>query len=205
MHSRPSARIARAVEATLVVVGIVCLARYGWLQVELRRLETESHAAVTRMLAGQDTSAPLKLVSDPIEPAPDPLLVGQIDIPRLRFSAAILAGDDDGALGAAIAYLPDTAFPWEDGNAVLAGHRDRLFRPLAQIRSGDDIWLSTRHGVFQYRVSRTFVVRPADVWVLDSVPGIDLTLITCYPFVYVGHAPQRFVVRAQKVASAPYR
>jgi sortase A len=199
MRSSRLLRIARALELILAIAGIACLARYAWLHVELQRLEAGSRDAVTIMLAPGEPASPASGAADPARPAPDPLLIGAIDIPRLRFSAAIVSGDDAGALDAAIGYLPDSAFPWEEGNSVLAGHRDRLFRPLARIRAGDDLWLSTRHGTFRYRVDRTFIVDPADVWVLDSVPGVDLTLITCYPFVYVGHAPQRFVVRAQKV------
>ena len=64
---------------------------------------------------------------------------------------------------------------------------------------GDDIWLATPHGDFHYRVRRTLVVNPGDVWVLDALPHVHLTLITCFPFIYVGHAPQRFIVQAEKI------
>jgi sortase A len=199
---RPSWLLA-ALEWTLVAVGVACLARYAWLSREIDRLESGNRAAVTRMLAERGHVPSLPALSPrALEPAvlpPDPLLLGQLDIPRLSLSAAVRVGDDSSVLGGAVGYLPETAPPWEAGNSVLAAHRDRLFRPLARIRVGDDIRLSTRHGDFQYRVSRTFVVSPSDVWVLDSMPDVDLTLITCYPFVYVGHAPQRFVVRARKI------
>lgn len=76
---------------------------------------------------------------------------------------------------------------------------DSFFRPLQEIRIGDDIRLSTSHGEFWYRVRRALVVDPEDVWVLDSLPRVNLTLITCFPFSYVGHAPRRFVVQAEKV------
>jgi sortase A len=201
MRSSRSLSIARTLEAILVIVGVACLARYGWLHFEIARLESDNRAAVTRMLAERAHAPPLHETSNP--PGPDPGLIGELDIPRLRLSAAVIAGDDRIVLDSAIGYLPDSAFPWEEGNSVLAGHRDRLFRPLAQIRIGDTIRLSTRHGDFQYRVLRTFVVGPSDVWVLGPSPDVDLTLITCYPFVYVGHAPRRFIVRAQKIAFTP--
>jgi sortase A len=191
-----------ALEWTLLVAGIVCLARYAWMSREVEKLESENRSAVARMLADRALHQPSALKPSALEPSAlggDPLLIGQLDIPRLRLSAAIRVGDDSDVLGGAVGYLQDTALPWEEGNTALAAHRDRLFRPLRGIRVGDDIQLSTRHGDFQYRVSRTLIVSPADVWVLNSVPGVDLTLITCYPFVYVGHAPQRFVVRARKI------
>ncbi len=96
-------------------------------------------------------------------------------------------------------YLPDTPLPWQPGNSALAAHRDRLFRPLERIRVGDDIWLSTEHGDLQYEVSRTLIVNPNDVWVLNPSPDANLTLITCFPFSYVGHAPKRFIVQAKKI------
>ena len=198
MRSSRSSYVAHALEVILVIIGVGCLARYTWLRVELERIEQENHAAVTRMLAERALAPPLNEASP--SPEPDRGLIGELDIPRLGLSTAVLAGDDQEVLDSAIGYLRDSAFPWEEGNSVLAGHRDRLFRPLAQIRIGDDIWLSTRHGDFQYRVIRTLVVNPRDVWVLDPSPDVNLTLITCYPFVYVGHAPQRFVVRAQKIS-----
>ncbi len=96
-------------------------------------------------------------------------------------------------------YLPDTPLPWKPGNSAFAAHRDRLFRPLERIRVGDDIRLSTIHGDFQYKVTRSLVVNPKDLWVLDPSPDADLTLITCFPFEYVGRAPKRFIVQARKI------
>jgi LPXTG-site transpeptidase (sortase) family protein len=189
MRGDASSRFRRGAEWALLAVGVACLAAYGWTQHEIQRLTSDNQIAVTRMLAEREGS--------------DPGLIGELEIPRLHFSAAVRDGDDDGVLTAAVGYLPDTALPWTQGNSVFAAHRDRLFKPLEQILVGDDIRLSTRHGDFQYRVSRTFVVDPGDVWVLGPAPGVDLTLITCYPFVYVGHAPHRFIVRAQKTRQLP--
>ena len=198
MRSDRASRRRGAMAWLLFAIGVACLARYGWMQLEIQRLESENQRAVTRMLAERD--GPRAVDEPPALVESDPGLVGELDIPRLHFSAAVRAGEDDGVLDASVGHLTDTALPWEAGNSVLAAHRDRLFRPLEKIHVGDDIWLFTRHGDFQYRVSRTFVVNPGDVWVLDPSPDVELTLITCYPFVYVGHAPHRFVVRAHKVS-----
>ena len=194
------------VEWMLVLMGVACLSTYGWMSYRIAQLERESRSAVARMLAEREKerAAPEK-VPEPVEPspeaipAPDDGLIGELDIPRLHLSAAVMTGDDRHVLAGAVGYLPDTALPWTAGNTALAAHRDRLFRPLQGIRYGDEIRLSTRHGDFTYHVVRTFVVGPEDVWVLNATPNVDLTLITCYPFVYVGHAPHRFIVRAQKV------
>jgi sortase A len=89
--------------------------------------------------------------------------------------------------------------PGELGNVGLAGHRDSFFRPLRHIRPGDMIALHTPNGPFQYRVESTRVVSPANVEVLAPADKPELTLITCFPFNYVGPAPHRFVVRAVQV------
>ena len=189
-------RWSRVLEWTFVAIGVASLSRYAWLSYEADRLESESLVAASPLVRAAEPSA--------LSPAPllmgDPAIIGALDIPRLRLSAAVRAGDDDDALAGAVGYLPDTPPPWEEGNTALAAHRDRLFRPLADIRAGDAIFVSTRHGSFEYRVVRTLIVNPQDVWVLEPVPDVDLTLLTCYPFWYAGHAPQRFVVRARKVS-----
>jgi sortase A len=87
----------------------------------------------------------------------------------------------------------------------LAGHRDTFFRPLRRIQPGDEIRLATRRGTFRYRVIRQMVVEPDELWVLDSSPRAGLTLITCYPFDYVGPAPRRFIVHAEHIANVSER
>jgi sortase A len=112
--------------------------------------------------------------------------------------AVVMEGDET-VLQSAVEYLPDTPPPWQIGNGALAAHRDGIFRPLRGIRVGDDVLLATPRGDFHYRVRRTLIVNSGDVWVLDPLPHVNLTLITCFPFVYVGHAPQRFIVQAEKI------
>ncbi|HUK34343.1 MAG TPA: class D sortase [Vicinamibacterales bacterium] len=185
--------VARLIEVVLITVGMVALVRYGWMTLEMWQREWANREAATRLLNAPETS------SSPFATDPDPEFIGKLDIPRLNITAAVRVGDDDEVLAGAIGYLSDTPLPWAHGNTTFAAHRDRIFRPLADIQVGDEIRLWTRHGNFSYAVSRTFVVNPTDLWVLDDADGVDLTLITCYPFVYVGRAPQRFVVRARKL------
>jgi sortase A len=124
--------------------------------------------------------------------------IGEIRIPRLGLAAMVLQGDSDPILRLAVGHLADTALPGESGNVVLAGHRDTFFRPLERLRAGDVIALNTRAGAFTYLVESTFVVPPTDLQVLRPTGQPTLTLITCYPFAYIGSAPNRFVVRARE-------
>jgi len=126
-------------------------------------------------------------------------LVGRLEIPRLGFSTIVLEGSDSRTLRGGVGRIPETAEPGESGNVVLGGHRDTVFRPLRGIRVGDSIVMVTPSGRYRYIVDWTKVVSPADTSSLRPTPGPALTLVTCYPFRYVGPAPQRFIVRARQI------
>ena len=125
--------------------------------------------------------------------------VGSLEIVRVGLSGVVVEGDSDAVLDRAIGHLPDTPLPWQPGNSALAAHRDALFRPLRDVRLGDILRLKTPYGDFDYRVRETLIVKPTDVWVIDPTPTSMLTLISCYPFQYIGHAPERFIVRADRM------
>ena len=123
-------------------------------------------------------------------------LVGQLEIPRLNVSVIVIEGDDDATLARAVGHVRGTALPWESGNTVMAGHRDTFFRPLKNLGEGDQILMTTPRGTFEYRVASR-IVEPDDLSVLAPTSARSLTLVTCYPFVYVGRAQKRFIVHAQ--------
>ena len=129
--------------------------------------------------------------------------IGMLEIPRLGLSSVVIEGDDVAALLLGVGHLADTPLPWHGGNSVLAAHRDTFFRPLAGIRRNDVIRFSTADAEFEYVVKETMVVEPTDVEVLDPTDTATLTLITCYPFDYVGPAPNRFIVKAERRSRAP--
>jgi len=128
-------------------------------------------------------------------------LIGRIEIPRLDVKAIVREGDDEGTLRHAVGHIPSTAFPGEIGNVALAAHRDTIFRPLRNIRKDDRIIVSTLDGTYEYQVQSTKIVVPTDVSVLKASAGKELTLVTCYPFYYIGSAPRRFVVHAVQVGA----
>jgi len=125
--------------------------------------------------------------------------LAELEIPRLRMSVAVFEGDDEGVLRIGAGHIPGTALPVGHGNIGIAAHRDSFFRPLRNIHRNDTIRLTTPAGVARYVVTKTEIVRPTDIEVLGNAPGRDLTLVTCYPFSFLGHAPQRFIVFAQKI------
>ena len=122
-------------------------------------------------------------------------------IPRIGLEVPVLEGTDESTLKRAVGHIEDTAIPGAAGNSGIAGHRTSFFRGLKDIRPGDVIELETPAGVERYRVERTWIVDPEDVSVLEPTPSPSVTLVTCYPFNYVGSAPRRFIVRAVRATT----
>jgi sortase A len=123
-------------------------------------------------------------------------VIGRLEVPRLGLSAIAREGVDSRTLRSAVGHVPDTALPGERGNAAFAAHRDTFFRKLKDVRRGDRVVITTPEGAYEYVVQNTRVVPPTDVSVLEPTDEAALTLVTCYPFDYVGSAPERFIVRA---------
>jgi len=158
---------------------------------QARRLEKLESDAASGMGASVPGSGPM----GPLQPG-DPF--GRISIPRIGLSAIVAEGDDDDTLRHAVGHIPGTAAPWSAGNVALAGHRDTFFRGLSRVRLDDVIELETMRGTFKYRVERITVVGPQDIQVVQF-PEWDLTLVTCFPFHYVGPAPQRYIVQGTRL------
>jgi sortase A len=129
--------------------------------------------------------------------------IGMLRIPRLGLEANVREGVDEDTLAVAAGRIPGTSRTPREGNLAVAAHRDTHFRPLRNVRLGDEVRLETPDGTFAYQVTDLVIVDPEDVWVLNSAAKPSLTLITCYPFTYVGNAPRRFVVRATRVGPTP--
>uniref|UniRef100_Q01WM4 Sortase family protein n=1 Tax=Solibacter usitatus (strain Ellin6076) TaxID=234267 RepID=Q01WM4_SOLUE len=127
-------------------------------------------------------------------------LVGKLEVTRLHISAMVREGVDEATLAIAAGRIPHTALPGTIGNVGIAAHRDTLFHNLKDVRLGDEIKLTTLEGEYVYRVVSRRIVAPSDVWILDLTQAERvLTLLTCYPFYYIGSAPWRFIVGVVQV------
>lgn len=135
----------------------------------------------------------------PLLPRRDSALVGRLDIPRVQISVMVAEGTSSRVLRLAAGHVPGTALPGESGNAVVAAHRDTFFRRLGELKSGDVIRLAVPGRQYVYSVSFADIVGPDETWVLQPSAGQSLTLVTCYPFYFVGPAPKRFVIRAHRI------
>src|SRR4051812_8368354 len=125
-------------------------------------------------------------------------MLGRLEIKRIGVSVIIAEGVDGKTLRRAVGHIPGTALPGEPGNIGIAGHRDTYFRALSEVRENDEITLTTADGAYSYRVDSVKIVAPDDTGVLNDSGLPVLTLVTCYPFYFVGPAPKRFIVRAHR-------
>lgn len=157
----------------------------GWI------FEQREGRALEQLLSATSTPRPPATVTTG--------LIGRIQIPRLSVSAIVFEGISSSTLRRAVGHIPGTAFPGQRGNVGISGHRDTFFRPLRNIRRNDIITLTTLLGEYRYRVVSTKIVGPNDVGVLKPSGNEILTLVTCYPFYFVGAAPDRFIVRAERI------
>ena len=129
-------------------------------------------------------------------------ILGHMEIPRLGVSVAVLQGTSSRTLRHGVGHVQGTVIPGAPGNSAIAGHRDTFFRALKDIHAGDEIEIKTAETASRFLVDWARVVAPEDISVLDSTSESALTLVTCYPFHFIGAAPKRFVVRAHKIPTA---
>ena len=209
-------------ELLFLVAGLVAIDYYLWVSARATLTQAYDHWSFAEQLQGRAVSIDgfVKNEMDallgrrsqpvatprveqrhvaPIPPpaAPEPLsVIGKLEIPRLKMSLMVREGVTDEALRGSVGHIPSTALPGRAGNVALAAHRDTFFRPLRNIRRGDVITVQTLSGSYRYAVNSIQIVWPSDTQVLNASNHPELTLITCYPFFYVGSAPKRFIVQA---------
>jgi LPXTG-site transpeptidase (sortase) family protein len=162
-------------------------------------LEAASRSATPISPPAAEKTSGVAVVAAPVRKVSRGSAIADLSIPRLQLSAVVLHGSDARTLRRGPGHIENTALPGESGNVAIAGHRDSFFRPLRDIHLADDIFMDTPRGRFHYRVTSMRVVNAHDLSVLAPTDDATLTLITCYPFWVLGHAPDRFVVRATRV------
>jgi sortase A len=193
----------------VAVVGLV-VALYGYGQGWLwQRYLSRQFDQVLTPESGVSTSAepvsakvvPDEVTGPPVETRKSPPVpyIGKLEIPKLDISVMILEGDDGPALLRGIGHIPGTPRPGEPGNTGLAGHRDTFFRHLGQLETHDRLILRTSTDTYEYEVRSIVIVSPNTREVLANSDKEMLTLVTCYPFYFIGPAPERFVVQALRI------
>ena len=197
----PRKGILRWAQRLFFAAASLLLGYYGYVMVDAWVFEQRENRAMQRLLnKGSANALRFTATSTPGRPEiASHGLIGRLEIPRLGISVIVIEGISSRTLRRALGHIPGTPLPGEAGNVAISGHRDTFFRPLRNIRSSDIITVTTLLGEYRYRVVSTQVVGPDDVAVLNSSGDEILTLITCYPFYFVGSAPDRFIVRAERI------
>lgn len=185
--------------AVFAAAGLLALSYCAVVYVSARRFQ----ARETRRFVGERRAEPANSASQPKPPAPRERLrletgsvIAMLSIPRLGLSTIVVEGAEEHELKLGAGHIRGTSLPGNGGNVGIAGHRDTVFRPLRSIRADDTIKVMTEEREHEYKVVSTEIVGPDDIQVLYPTVHETLTLVTCYPFEFVGRAPRRFIVRA---------
>jgi sortase A len=206
--------VLRALEIGFLLVGIAALTAYGLLELDQVRGQADLREQFARAEALESGAPreplPAELPGDALRSEPQPLesepqgrALGRLTSERIGLDVIIAEGVDHATLRRAAGHIPGTARLDGEGNIGVAAHRDTFFRPLRHIQEGDVLEIETHRDHYRYRVEWTAVVNPSDVRFLETSSASELTLVTCFPFYYVGPAPRRFIVRATRVEDGP--
>jgi sortase A len=193
----------RVAQYVFAAIGVLALGYWATVFVCAEIFQTKEARNFAQEIQAKVAREKVASRSDPAkesekQPPREGAVVARLAILRLGLSMMVVEGVEDTDLKLAAGHIPGTALPGEQGNIGIAGHRDTFFRPLRFIRKDDLIALTTLHGTYRYRVVSTRIARPDDVQVLYPTRCDTLTLVTCYPFDFVGPAPSRFIVRAER-------
>lgn len=193
------ARASRVVEWTLALVGVWALGYWTSVFLGTKIYQAAKASEFSRTLRAKASEATPPASEVKAQSLAEGSAIGRLAILRLGLSTVVVEGAGEPDLELAVGHIPCTAMPGEAGNAGIAGHRDTFFRPLRFIRKNDAISVTTSSGEYRYRVVSTEIVKPEDVRGLYPTKTEMLTLVTCYPFYFVGPAPRRFIVRAERI------
>jgi sortase A len=187
-------RLVSRTRRVLLVSGVTALAYVGLTLFDARIYQKKAELSLEEQIQAQEAneSALPKLAVKEGD------ILGRIEIPRIGLSVVILEGTTSQTLRHGVGHIERTALPGESGNIGIAGHRDTYFRALKDIQASDKIEIQTTEGITRYEVDWIQITVPSDVAIVSPTTDSTLTLVTCYPFHYIGAAPERFVVHAHR-------
>jgi sortase A len=187
-------RFIRWTQNVLLIAGILALSYVTFTLVSARIYQKNAMLTLDKQIQAEEQHR----IKQPVLTFKDGDVLGRIEIPRIGVSVVVLQGTTSRILRLGVGHIKGTALPGDSGNIGIAGHRDTYFRDLKDIRKDDEIQLQTATGIFMYIVDWIQVTSPSDNDVLAPTTESSLTLVTCYPFYYIGAAPKRFIVHAHR-------
>jgi len=184
----------RLVRLIMIITGILALGYVAVTLISARIYQHYSYLALNKHTLSEEQHK----LKQPVPPIKEGDVLGRIEIPRIGVSVAVLQGTTWRTLRLGVGHIKGTALPGEAGNIGIAGHRDTYFRALKDIHMNDEIQLQSATGTTKYVVDWIHITSPREVEVLAPSTKSTLTFVTCYPFYYIGSAPERYIVRAHK-------
>lgn len=184
----------RWTQRLFMITGILALSYVGLTLLNAKLYQNATGHALERRIDAEEQHT----ASQPASAIKEGDALGRIEIPRLGLSVVVLQGTTSKTLLLGVGHIEGTALPGDAGNIGIAGHRDTYFRVLKDIRRNDEILLQTATGIVRYEVDWIQITAPGDGGIVLPTTKSALTLVTCYPFHYIGAAPERFVVHAHK-------
>jgi sortase A len=194
IYAARNQRFIRWARNILLIAGILALSYVMSTLVCSRIYQRNAELTLEKQIQSEE----LHRAQKPVPTINEGDVLGRIDIPRLGVSVAVLQGATSQTLRLGVGHIKGTALPGKQGNIGIAGHRDTYFRALKDIRRDDEIQLQSADGITRYEVDSIQITSPSDVGVLALTAEPSLTLVTCYPFYYIGAAPKRFIVHAHR-------
>jgi sortase A len=187
-------RFIRWAQRVFIICGVAALSYIGLTLLNARSYQKNAELTLERQIFAQEAHR----INLPKQAAKEGDVLGRIEIPRIGVSVMVLQGTTSQTLLHGVGHIDGTALPGELGNVGIAGHRDTFFRGLKDIRKNDEIQIQTAAGITRYEVDWIQITVPSDVAIVSPTSNFSLTIVTCYPFHFIGAAPERFVVHAHK-------
>jgi sortase A len=186
--------VMRWVSRILLIAGILALSYVALTLIGARLYQKEAALTLDKQIHAKEqheTEYPRLVLKEGD-------VLGRLEIPRIGISVVVLQGTTSHTLRLGVGHIEGTALPGETGNIGIAGHRDSYFRGLKDIRTNDEIQIRTPSGVDTYVVDWIQITAPSDIGVLAPTTESTLTLVTCYPFYYIGASPKRYIIHAHR-------
>ncbi len=187
-------RFIRWTRRVLLICGVLALSYVGLTLLDARIYQEKAGLTLEKQIHAQEEHETVH----PKLAVKEGDVLGRIEIPRIGVSVIVLQGTTARTLRLGVGHIEGTALPGEPGDIGIAGHRDTYFRSLKDIRQKDEIQIQTAAGITRYEVDWIQITVPSDVAIVSPTSESALTLVTCYPFHYIGAAPERFVVHAHR-------
>lgn len=182
----------------LIVVGL-CIVAYAVWEIADTKMQTSKSLDEAKAIVESPPSKEVYKEEDGTFKPPMGEAVGILQIPRLNADLPIVEGTDPDDLEKGVGHYKGSYYPDENGQIVLSGHRDTVFRKAGELEIGDSLEIVLPYGNFEYEITETKIVESDDLSIITLQNETEeLLLTTCYPFSYVGNAPQRYIIYAKK-------